>query len=281
MRDLPAARTGLRRSICRSACRRNWSSSAQTCARRRNNCTRPARRSASPQPTRCRTSPSAPTAATQRRVFAALISPQSLAWELAGNATQTIFDAGHLAAPARGRARHLPGRGVDLSRHGDRRSAERRRCAARAAKRRRCAARRARLRACRQEKFRSGATAIRQRPEPTCCCSSRRSRLICRRASRWCRRKRRGSPTPPLIPGAWRRLVEPDRAAGGKDTSMSARARRSRFNGTPSRNDPALQSVWLQADDQTLDSISRWVSCGAACSWALFCSMISSRRAMF
>jgi NodT family efflux transporter outer membrane factor (OMF) lipoprotein len=29
-------------------------------------------------------------------VFAALISPQSLAWELAGNATQTIFDAGTL-----------------------------------------------------------------------------------------------------------------------------------------------------------------------------------------
>src|SRR5579864_469092 len=29
-------------------------------------------------------------------VFAALISPQSLAWELAGNATQTIFDAGAL-----------------------------------------------------------------------------------------------------------------------------------------------------------------------------------------
>jgi outer membrane protein TolC len=29
-------------------------------------------------------------------VFAALIAPQSLAWELAGNATQTIFDAGTL-----------------------------------------------------------------------------------------------------------------------------------------------------------------------------------------
>ena len=29
-------------------------------------------------------------------VFAALISPQSLAWELAGNATQTVFDAGTL-----------------------------------------------------------------------------------------------------------------------------------------------------------------------------------------
>src|SRR5271154_860598 len=29
-------------------------------------------------------------------IFAALISPQSLAWELAGNATQTIFDAGTL-----------------------------------------------------------------------------------------------------------------------------------------------------------------------------------------
>src|SRR5580704_9386202 len=83
---------------------------------------------------------------------------------------------------------------------------------------------------------------------PMCCCSSRRSRPICRRASRWCRRKRRGSPIPRLYS---RRSA----AAGGTGPSrrrkrllMSALARRSRFNRTPRRDDPALPSVCRRSD---------------------------------
>ena len=54
---------------CRSACRRNSSSSARTCAPPRRNCIRPAPRSASPSPTGCRNSIS-PRRLRQRRVDA-------------------------------------------------------------------------------------------------------------------------------------------------------------------------------------------------------------------
>jgi outer membrane protein TolC len=48
------------------------------------------------------------------------LAPQNLFWDFAGNATQTIFDGGGV-------------RGADLSRHRDRRGAERRRFTARVA----------------------------------------------------------------------------------------------------------------------------------------------------
>jgi outer membrane protein TolC len=53
---------------------------------------------------------------------------------------------------------------------------------------------------------------------PTCCCSSRRSRLICRRSSRWCRRKRRGSPTPRLYSRRSAAAGGTARAADGEDS---------------------------------------------------------------
>ena len=151
-------------------------------------------------------------------VFAALISPQSLAWELAGNATQTIFDAGTLLHQLEGAQRHLPGRGMDLSRHGDRRGAECRRRAARAAKRCRCVARRARLRAGREKEFRSGATATRQRPEQRAAAAHGGADLSAGEhpggaGASGAARRHRG-----LIPGARRRLVEPNGTAGGKDS---------------------------------------------------------------
>ena len=213
-------------------------------------------------------------------VFAALISPQSLAWELAGNATQTIFDAGTLLHQLEGardtyQAAAWTYRGTVIG------AVQNVADALRALQNDADALRAARDFERAAKKSSIWRSSNWKRVRPTCCCSSPRSRLICRRPSRWCRRKRRGSPTPQLY-------SKRSAAAGGtgssrrwKRPSTSARAKPNRFDRTPRHNDPALPSDSLRGGGQTSNSISRAVSCDAADSLALFCSIIPSRRAMF
>ena len=147
-------------------------------------------------------------------VFAALISPQSLGLGARRQRDANDIRRRHLAASARRRPRHLPGRGMDLSRDRDRRGAERRRRAARAAKRCRCAARRARLRARRKKEPRSGAAATGPRPEQRAAAAHGGTDLSAGEhpggaGASGAARRHRG-----FIPGPRRRLVEQDRAAG-------------------------------------------------------------------
>ena len=151
-------------------------------------------------------------------VFAALISPQSLAWELAGNATQTIFDAGTLLHQLEGardtyQAAAWTYRGTVIGAVQNVADA-----LARTAKRCRCAARRTRLRARRKKEFRSGAAATRQRPEQRAAAAHRGADLSAGKHSGGAGASGAAHRHRGFIPGTRRRLVEPDRAAGGKDS---------------------------------------------------------------
>ena len=119
--------------------------------------------------------------------LAHLLAPQNVFWDIAGNATQTVFDAGTLLHQLARRQGHLQRRGLDLPRHGHRRGAKCHRRIARPAKRcrRACAPPRDFERAARtsfdlaNQQMQSGNANV--------LLFSTRSKVICRRSCRWCR----------------------------------------------------------------------------------------------
>ena len=187
--DIPARRRSACRARCRSACRPTSSASGPTCARPKPTCVPPTRRSASRSPTACRRSRStanAGSSASDDR--AAVHAADGVLDRSAGNAAQTMFDAGApRAEAARGRSSDRAGRRA-VSQRGPRRIPERRRRAARAAGRQRAligAAIAAERSAIAQHRARAHADRSRAgRASPSC---SRRSRPICRPRSRACR----------------------------------------------------------------------------------------------
>ena len=230
------------------------------CARPRSNCIRPARLSASPSPTCCRTSASAANSGYTATSVASLFTGPALFWTVAANATQPVFDGFTLLHLERASRGGLRASGLELPHYGRCRIPECRRFAARDPERCRHPEGGARVRKGRQDQPRPDATAAANRPGQHPASSHTLSRPMSRPCSRSSRPRPRASATP-------RRCSRPWEAAGG---TGSARPRRSKNSmSRPGKSTPVVDdSGWLSViTDKALSSrTSLWCSpcCGTS-----------------